>query len=158
MKPKHDGTPRKKPQRTAPYLYQQAPVRTRLLAAFSLGATIDIACAAAGITKPAYYAWYGAYCRRDASVFPGLDDLFEAIESARASGAIQMLAVIQRAATDGRNWQAAAWRLERRYPRDYGRPETRMGQDAPDQDADAGTKADLDTRIEAALRRAEGGG
>jgi hypothetical protein len=47
-------------------------------------------------------------------------EFYEATQKAESEGAMGWLAKIELAANDG-NWQAAAWKLERRYPHDYGR-------------------------------------
>lgn len=47
-------------------------------------------------------------------------EFYEATQKAESEGAMGWLAKIEKAANDG-NWQAAAWKLERRYPKDYGR-------------------------------------
>ena len=46
-------------------------------------------------------------------------ELYEAVKSAEGEAAIKWLAVIDKASIE--QWQAAAWKLERRYPREYGR-------------------------------------
>lgn len=48
-----------------------------------------------------------------------------AIKDAEAKAAVGWLEVIDDAASNG-NWQAAAWKLERRYPGDYGRRVTEI--------------------------------
>ena len=45
---------------------------------------------------------------------------FEAIKKAESVGIMGWLAKIEKAANDGQ-WQAAAWKLERRYPETYAR-------------------------------------
>jgi hypothetical protein len=47
-------------------------------------------------------------------------EFVERIREAEGRAVIGWLAKIEKAATDG-NWQAAAWKLERRYPENYGR-------------------------------------
>ena len=51
---------------------------------------------------------------------------------------------IDKAAADGK-WQAAAWKLERRYPAQYGKQEKRLLEHSGEITAD---KEDVDTRIE----------
>jgi transposase len=81
----------------------------RLTDAIALGATDKLACAYAGIDESTFYAWLKAKT-----------EFSDAIKEAEGKGAITWLAKIEKAATDG-NWQAAAWKLERRYPQMYGR-------------------------------------
>lgn len=52
-------------------------------------------------------------------------EFHEAIKKAEGAGAVGWLLKIEQAATAG-NWQAAAWKLERRYPQDYGRRVTEV--------------------------------
>ena len=44
----------------------------------------------------------------------------EAIKDAEGRAVVKWLAKIEQAATEG-TWQAAAWKLERRYPHDFGK-------------------------------------
>lgn len=46
------------------------------------------------------------------------------LEQAEALAAARWLDQIEQAASDG-NWQAAAWKLERRFPDVYGQPKVR---------------------------------
>ena len=81
----------------------------RLLDALRLGASVQMACAAAGISDTTYYRW-----------LDGNDRGAVEVESAKTAAALSALESIQRAAVNG-DWRAAAWLLERRYPADYGR-------------------------------------
>ncbi|MFA6047066.1 MAG: hypothetical protein WC718_18945 [Phycisphaerales bacterium] len=81
----------------------------KLEEAIALGATYVLACGHAGITFETFSQW------REHKV--GFSDR---IKAAEARGALGWLAKIEKAANDD-NWQAAAWKLERRYPHDYGR-------------------------------------
>jgi hypothetical protein len=53
------------------------------------------------------------------------------------------LEIIDKAAADGK-WQAAAWKLERRYPTQYGRQEKRLLEHSGEITTE---KEDVDTRI-----------
>ena len=81
----------------------------RLCDAIALGATYDLACKYAGISDELFRQW-----RANKVGFLG------AVKEAEGRAAIGWLAKIERAANEG-TWQAAAWKLERRYPEDYGR-------------------------------------
>lgn len=81
----------------------------RILEALRLGATHELACLHAGIHRDTLYEWMNSK-----------DDFSDRIKEAEGAGAIGWLDKIEKAANDG-NWQAAAWKLERRYPRQYGR-------------------------------------
>ena len=92
----------------------------KLTQAIRLGATYRLACDYAGITEETFYQWRNAK-----------PEFSEAIKLAEGEGALKSLAVIERAANgvkgeDGEyilapTWQAAAWKLERRYPDMYGK-------------------------------------
>ncbi len=91
----------------------RAPKRTpahakRLLDALRMGATDGLACAYAGISVDTLARWRAA----DA-------EFAEALTRARGELAIGLLAKIEAAAAH--DWRAAAWKLERRYPEEYGR-------------------------------------
>ena len=86
----------------------------RILHAIRLGATYDLACSYGGISADAFAAWRKKY-----------PDFAEKVKDAEGSGAVGWLDKIEAAARDG-NWQAAAWKLERRYPHAYGRNVTEV--------------------------------
>lgn len=81
----------------------------KLLQAIRMGATYDLACKYAGISFELFCQW------RNEKV-----DFLDAVKEAEGQAAYGWLEKIEKAANDG-NWQAAAWKLERRYPRDYGK-------------------------------------
>lgn len=81
----------------------------RLTLAIGLGATYELACNYAGIAYDTFRTWMNTK--------PAFSDT---IKQAEGQGVTKWLAKIEQAASDG-NWQAAAWKLERRYPKDYGR-------------------------------------
>jgi transposase len=77
--------------------------------AIKVGATYELACAFGGISHETFSQW-----RQTKPEF------LAAIKEAEGSAAIKWLALIDKAAGEG-TWQAAAWKLERRYPESYGR-------------------------------------
>jgi transposase len=81
----------------------------KITQAIRLGATYELAASYAGIDHSTFFRWMN-----DKS------DFRDAVKAAEGAGAMQWLAKIEKAASDG-NWQAAAWKLERRYPERYGR-------------------------------------
>ncbi len=81
----------------------------RLTDAISMGAPYEHACNYAGITMMTFIRW-----RESKSEF------CDQIKSAEGAAVVGWLAKIEKAANDG-NWTAAAWKLERRYPKDFGR-------------------------------------
>ena len=81
----------------------------KLIQAIELGAPYEHACNYAGISFSTFMIW-----RRDKE---GFEDLM--IE-AEGRATIKWLAKIEKEASRG-TWQAAAWKLERRYPETFGR-------------------------------------
>lgn len=77
--------------------------------AVRMGATYGLACNYAGISEDTFARW------READA-----DFAAAIKEAEGAAAVGWLAKIEKAANEG-TWQAAAWKLERRYPEQYGR-------------------------------------
>jgi transposase len=104
----------------------------RLCTALGLGATFRLACRFAGISESTFYQWRNQTpgpLRYPRQMAPELVDLRnktqgmefeEIIQFYRAEACVKWLAKIEKAATDG-NWTAAAWKLERLFPEDYGR-------------------------------------
>lgn len=82
---------------------------TRITEAIALGAPYDLACKSAGVHYDTFNTW-----RKQKPEF------FEAVEKAEGRAVVGWLAKIEAAASDGA-WQAAAWKLERRYPQQFGR-------------------------------------
>src|SRR5438045_3303255 len=81
-----------------------------LLSAIGLGNTRTDAAAYAAVHRDTFYDWLAN---------PTFSD---AVEKAEAEAKVRAVGQIIRAAHNG-TWQAAAWWLERRYPREYGRHE-----------------------------------
>ena len=84
----------------------------KLIQAIRVGATFRLACQYAGISEDTFARWMDG--QRGAPA-----DLADRVKEAEGSGAIGWLAVIEKASV--KSWQAAAWKLERRYPHEYGR-------------------------------------
>ena len=83
----------------------------RLIRAISVGTPLVHACKFAGISEDTLANWRKSY-----------SDFSDAIKNAEGQAVVGWLAKIEVAAATG-NWQAAAWKLERRYPADFGRRE-----------------------------------
>jgi|ERR1051325_2613736 hypothetical protein len=116
----------------------------RLKTAIRLGAPYTHACSYAGIAFETLSQWLKKY-----------PELSEQLKEAEGAAVIQWLARIEEAAKNG-NWQAMAWKLERRYPHDFGRRD-RMPVDVSELDRQfeaeveqliAGRKADLPSETE----------
>ncbi|MCL4736495.1 MAG: hypothetical protein KJ050_16340 [Candidatus Omnitrophica bacterium] len=82
--------------------------RAKILEAISLGATYQLAANYAGMHYDTLNEW-----RKDDAEFS------DALTEAEGKAACKWLKKIEAAAA--RNWLAAAWKLERRYPAQYGR-------------------------------------
>jgi len=104
----------------------------KIVSAIRQGAYVETAAAYAGINKDTFYDWLkkGANekLERQKAIEKNikrskkyqLQVLFsDAIEKAMAESELFDLSVITQAAKNG-TWQAAAWRLERKFPKRYG--------------------------------------
>lgn len=86
----------------------------RIVDAIRLGATQEMACNYAGIGVSTLHDWFKAHPTFEAQV-----------REAEGAAGVGWLAKIEKAANEGA-WQAAAWKLERRYPQQYGRQVTEI--------------------------------
>jgi transposase len=111
-------------------------VRKRILFALSKGASYKIACGFAGIATTTYYRWVelgssihdmDPEYRKDHRHIEYYN-FWRDVEAVKADAALKWLERIDDAAKF--HWQAAAWKLERRYPDEYGRSDKPQGQDA----------------------------
>lgn len=91
--------------------------QNKLVQAIQMGATYEHAAAYAGISYNTFNEWMKK--GEDAKSGEFLE-FSEAIKEAEGRAVIGWLAKIEKAANDG-TWQAAAWKLERRYPSVYGK-------------------------------------
>jgi len=80
----------------------------RITQAIELGATYELAAHYGGIAYSTFAEWQSEK-----------PEFSEAVKAAEGKAAVKWLAKIEQAAV--KNWQAAAWKLERRYPHLYGR-------------------------------------
>lgn len=107
----------------------------KIVSFLSVGTYIETASAACGVPKQQLYAWMkdAAYLMRLRHEAHERDEPFplndkermllkfsDAVEQAMAQAEIRDLTTITLAARAGQ-WQASAWRLERRFPKKYGR-------------------------------------
>lgn len=83
------------------------------------GAYIETAAKAAGISKDTFYKWLQNGRRKKGKKY---EIFLAAIDKALAESELSDIARIGQAAKDG-NWQAAAWRLERKFPQRWARTE-----------------------------------
>lgn len=92
----------------------------RVCDAIRLGATYQLACHYGGISYQTFCEWRNAK-----------QEFSDAVKAAEGQAAVGWLAKIEVAASDG-NWQAAAWKLERRYPDSYGKTRIAIEHDEGD--------------------------
>jgi len=93
----------------------------KIAEAIRLGATYQAASAAGGIS----YASFNNWMNKGADAKSGqYFEFFNAIKKAESDAQLNWLEIIEKAAP--RNWQAAAWKLERRYPDDFGRQKMQL--------------------------------
>lgn len=90
-------------------------LRERMLQGFRLGNYIRTVCANCGISHETYYGWMRRGRKGEQPYKRFAKDVSEALSIAE----MRDLATIQKASVE--QWQAAAWRLERRYPKRWGR-------------------------------------
>ncbi len=88
----------------------------RIVRAIRVGATYELAAQFGGITYQTFLNWM---TRGQGSRRGRYFEFFEAVKRAEGEAAIKWLALIDKAAAT--TWQAAAWKIERRYPQWYGR-------------------------------------
>lgn len=81
----------------------------KLCHAIELGATYELAAKYAGISYETFNEW-----RKTKPQFS------EQLNEAEGKATVGWLTFIEGSAAEGQ-WQAAAWKLERRYPQDYGK-------------------------------------
>lgn len=110
-------------------------VQDRIVEALKLGATFELAAQYGGISYHAFNMWRKrgaaelervANARTRSSIRASerpFVEFFEVTKKAEAEAAVTWLDRIEQAAKGG-VWQAAAWKLERRYPQQYGRTVT----------------------------------
>ena len=105
-------------------------IQEEILRVIKSGNYIETACAYVGINKSTFYEWLKRGAREKDRVAKNprakvrksekpYVDFHNAVEKALAQAEIRDVAIIGKAAEE--NWQAAAWRLERKFPERWGR-------------------------------------
>ena len=92
--------------------------KRRLLKAFRLGSTVERACGAAGIDNASYYNWMK---RGEAAKSGAYFEFFHEIKKAQEFAYQKALGHVHDAMAE--NWTAAAWYLERRHRKEFGKNE-----------------------------------
>lgn len=91
-------------------------MQDKICQAIRAGNYIEVAAAYAGIPKGTLYEWL----KKGNTVFHNKYRTFhDAVQKALADAEVRDVAVIGQASQQ--NWQAAAWRLERKFPQRWGR-------------------------------------
>ena len=116
----------------------------KILQALRVGATHALACGYGGVDVETFNRWRRRYV-----------EFADQVKEAEATAAVGWLAVIERASVT--QWQAAAWKLERRYPHDYALQHRLTVADDRDTDGpDTGARERIASRLdELAVRRRE---
>lgn len=91
----------------------------KILDCIRKGAYIETAAAVAGINKSTFYDWLKKGARKQGAIYERFSD---AVRQAMGESQMFDINVIHDCAAKG-NWQAAAWRLERKNPKQWGRRE-----------------------------------
>lgn len=105
-------------------------IKNKIVTAIRAGNYIETAAAYAGISKNTLYDWLRRGEREKQRVEKNprykirkseqpFVDFSDAVEKALAEAEVRDVAIIAKAAED--QWQAAAWRLERKFPDKWGR-------------------------------------
>lgn len=81
------------------------------------GNYVETAAAAAGLHRSTFYDWLKTGAQQESGIYK---DFADAVNEAVAQSEINDLRIIEEAAKAGA-WQAAAWRLERRFNSHWGR-------------------------------------
>src|SRR5688572_20769397 len=84
-------------------------ITAKILDAIRVGAPLTHACRFAGVHFDTFNEWRKQY-----------SEFSDAVKVAEGESVKNCLDVIENAAAKG-NWAAAAWKLERRYPHEFGR-------------------------------------
>lgn len=107
-------------------------VRDKLLFAISKGGSYQICCGFAGVSYSAFKVWMnkGAAVAiltdEEIDVHPDkcYYDLMKDVEEAESKAALRWLEKVEKAGEV--HWQAAAWKLSKRYPDDYGNTDLKV--------------------------------
>lgn len=96
-------------------------LQEKIVRVIRAGNYIKTACLACGITQMTYERWMKRGSESKRGIFV---DFVEAIKKAEAEAEVANLKIVEVASC--RNWQAAAWFLERKYPDRWGRKQLEL--------------------------------
>lgn len=91
-------------------------VRESIVQAIEAGATYDLACKFAGISYQTFRNWIIA---AEEGKNGAIGEFYAAVNDAEGRAALKWLQTIDRHSDV--DWRAAAWKLERRYPNEFGK-------------------------------------
>jgi transposase len=115
-------------------------IQERIVRAIQAGNYQETAARFGGIGVSTFYKWMARGLEEPESKY---GEFREAIENAKAQAEVFDVALIDQAAKDG-SWQAAAWKLERKFPHRWGRVQ-RTEISGPDGQA---VKVEVDAKTE----------
>ena len=113
------------------------------------GNYVETAAACVGISRDTFYEWM----KKGAKGVKLYGAFAQVVHQALAESEAMDLAIIQRASTT--QWQAAAWRLERRFPEKYGRHDRTKVEGKIDVDVSGGALASKLARLLAGAKEDE---
>jgi hypothetical protein len=125
--------------------------QSRIIEAITAGNYNEVAARYAGISEKTFYNWLA----RGEAGEDGYVQFLQSVKNAQAQAEVRDVALIARAAET--NWQAAAWKLERKYYQRWGRKDRMMleGGD-PEHPIRTETKLDLSVLTDEELSLLEG--
>ena len=91
-------------------------IKAKIIYGVSKGAPTTLACDAAGVCDRTLYLWRQKMRKGEEEYI----DFFQKLKEARGKAALVWLDKIDNAIDNGQ-WQASAWKLERRHHKHYGR-------------------------------------
>jgi hypothetical protein len=115
-------------------------VQDRIVAALRAGNYQETAAVYGGISVKTFYEWM-VRGESEEEKEQSFREFREAVEKAKAEAEVRDVTLIDKAAKDG-SWQAAAWKLERKFPTKWGRV-NRTEISGPD---GAAVKVDIDAK------------
>lgn len=122
MTKKKNETPgRGRPTKLTPKLHDE------FIKHLLVGNYIETACALCRVNKRSVYDWLKKGNDQKRGKYR---NFLNAVREAQAKSESRGLMLIEKAAGGGQ-WQAAAWRLERKFPKRWGRPGSREGKASP---------------------------
>lgn len=99
-------------------LDKQSPKIDEVIKRIELGCTRDASVKAAGLSKAVFYRWLKLGYEKKEKIYI---DFLERVERAEADSQVRSMITIRKAAEQDNDWRAAAWFLERRFKKDFGK-------------------------------------